>query len=172
MKKSHLIIAILFSFLIASCSSNDDSENNSNGGFNIGGVYYNTPYAYINDENTQTNAPSDLAIILSNKDLTPDEIASGINIMYVDYSGVDFTTGAKDLLNYRITENASRSGGFITGGIRLLEDNFGSNVNATQISFTINAITSTTLDIEFSFTREDGTLITGSYSGNYTNVSN
>lgn len=173
MKKLHLLSGIILAFLITACSSNNEPEGNSNnGGFSIGSIYYSTPYVYINDENTQTNHPSDLAIILSNKDLTPDEIASGINYMYVDYRGIDFDTGTKDLLNYRITENASRSGGLIYGGTRLLEDNFGSTVNATQISFTINTITSTTLDVEFSFTREDGTVITGSYSGSYVNVSN
>lgn len=171
MKKLNLLYAVIFGLIILSCTSNDDNQNDNNGGILIGNTYYNMPYAYINDENILNNDPSDLAIILSNEDLLPENIDSGINIMYVDYRGVDFDAGSKDLLNYRITENASRVNSFIQGGDRLLEDNFNSNLNATQINFTINSITDTYINVVFSFTREDGLLISGNYSGTYTNVS-
>ncbi|PHR68801.1 MAG: hypothetical protein COA67_12145 [Lutibacter sp.] len=172
MKKLNLIIGFLIALSIISCSSDDNKEESQNqGGILIGNIYYDTPYAYINDENTLNSNPSDLAVILSNKELLPDNIDSGINILYVDYRGVDFEVGSKDLLNYRITKNASRVNGLIQGGERLLEDNFNSDVNATQINFKINSISSTNIDVEFSFTREDGLLISGSYSGTYVNVS-
>ncbi len=159
--------------LILSCSSDDENnnENQIKGGIQVGNVFYETPYVYLNDENLIDDFPSDLAIIMSNKYLLVENIEDGINYMYVDYSGVDFESGEKELLNYRITENASRVNNFIEGGVRLLEDNYGSDVNASEISFIINSITSETIDFEFTFTREDGELITGYYSGDYTDVS-
>lgn len=172
MKKLNLLFGILIGLSIISCSSNDkNDENLIKGGIQIGDVFYETPYVYLNDENINDNNPSDLAIIMSNKYLLVENIESGINYMYIDYFGIDFESGQKELLNYRITENASRVNNFIEGGVRLLEDNYGSDLNATQISFTINSITTQTIDFQFSFTRKDGELISGYYSGEYTDVS-
>ncbi|MFL0354788.1 hypothetical protein [Xanthomarina sp. GH4-25] len=175
MKKLNLLFGLFIGLTILSCSSDDEnnneSENQIKGGIQIGEVFFETPYVYINDENINDNNPSDLAIIMSNKYLLVDNIESGINYMYVDYLGVDFESGQKELLDYRITENASRVNNLIEGGVRLLEDNFGSDLNATEISFIINSITTQTIDFQFSFTREDGELISGYYSGDYTDVS-
>lgn len=174
MNKLNLLIGFFIGITILSCSSdndNNESENQIKGGIQIGEVFFETPYVYINDENIYNNNPSDLAIIMSNKYLLVENIESGINYMYVDYLGVDFESGQKELLDYRITENASRVNNFIQGGVRLLEDNYGSDLNATEISFIINSITTQTIDFQFSFTREDGQLISGYYSGDYTDVS-
>lgn len=169
MKKLGLLLTL--SLLFNSCSKNDE-ENQTYGHFKVGDVIYNVTYAYINDENTLNDRPSDLAFILSNKDLTPDNISSGINIIYVDYRGIDFEAGSKDLLDYRITKDASRVNGLINGGNKLLDNSFNSNLDAIQKDFVVNSISSTEIDIQFSFTREDGVLITGGYIGNFTNVSN
>ena len=169
MKKLNLFIGILIGLTALSCSSND--ENQIKGGIQVGNIFYETPYVYLNDENLINDFPSDLAIIMSNKYLLVENIEDRINYMYVDYSGVDFESGEKELLNYRITENASRVNNLIKGGVRLLEDNYGSDVNASEVSFIINSITSETIDFEFTFTREDGELISGYYSGDYTDVS-
>jgi len=126
---------------------------------------------YLNDENINNNNPSDLAIIMSNKYLLVENIDSGINYMYVDYLGVDFESGQKELLNFRITENASRVSGFMKDGVRLLEDNYNSEVNATGISFIINSITALSINFQFSVTREDDVLISGNYSREYTDLS-
>ncbi len=172
MKTINLICRILIGLFISSCATDDNQvEITNEGGIQIGNTYLNTPHAYINDENTLNDNPSDLAIILSNKDLLRDNIDSGIDILYVDYRGVDFEIGTKELLNYRVTENASKSNGYIQGGNRLLEDTYNSDLNATEISFTINSISTTNIDFEFSFIREDGLLFSGNYSGSYTNVS-
>ena len=174
MNKLNLLFGLFIGLTILSCSSdgdNNESENQIKGGIHVGEVFFETPYVYINDENINDNRPSDLAVIMSNKYLLVENIESGINYMYIDYLGVDFESGQKELLNYRITENASRVNSFIVGGVRLLEDTFRSDLNATEISFVINSITNQTIDFQFSFTREDGELISGYYSGDYTDVS-
>ena len=78
--------------LILSCSSDDENnnENQIKGGIQVGNVFYETPYVYLNDENLIDDFPSDLAIIMSNKYLLVENIEDGINYMYVDYSG-DYT---------------------------------------------------------------------------------
>ena len=174
MNKLNLLFGLFIGLTILSCSSdgdNNESENLIKGGIRVGEVFFETPYVYINDENINDSRPSDLAVIMSNKYLLVENIESGINYIYIDYLGVDFESGEKELLNYRITENASRANNLIVGGVRLLEDNFGSDLNATEISFVINSITNQTIDFQFSFTREDGELISGYYSGDYTDVS-
>ena len=175
MKNLKFLFALFIALTITSCTSDAtaiiDNQTEIKGGIQIGSVFIETPYVYINDENIVNNNPSDLAIIMSNKFLLVENIDAGIDYMYVDYLGVNFESGSKELLNYRITKNASRVNNFIQGGSRFLEDNLGSNLNATEISFVINSISSEIIDFQFSFTRLDGVLITGYYSGDYTVVS-
>lgn len=172
MKNLNFTYTILIALFILSCSTNDnDDKNDNNDGFQIGNKYFNTPHVYLNDENTSTNDPSDLAIILSNKYLLVENIESGVDYLYIDYRGVDFEIGEKELLDYRITENASRKNNLMNGGTRLLDNAYNSGLNATQISFEINSLSSTDIDLEYSFTREDGVIISGNYSGEYINVS-
>jgi len=158
-------LVILLCITILSCSTNENNDENPDEG-----SFFSPPHAYIYDENIVDDHESDLAIMLSNKDLLPDNISSGINILYVDYRGVDFDSGEKELYNYRITENASRVNGYIQGGTRLLEDNYNSDLNASQISFTINSISSTNISFTYSFTRLDGEIFSGNYSGAYINL--
>ena len=154
---------VILCMIILSCSTNDNENP-------IQDNFFSPTHAYIYDENIVDDDASDLAIMLSNKDLLPDNISSGINILYVDYRGVDFESGEKLLINYRITENASRVNGYIQGGTRLLEDNYNSDLNASQISFTINSISSTNISFTYSFTRLDGEIFSGNYSGTYVNL--
>lgn len=155
---------VILCMITLSCSTNNNDEKSDQENF------FSPTHAYIYDENIVDDNESDLAIMLSNKDLLPDNIPSGINILYVDYRGVDFDSGEKELINYRITENASRVNGYIQGGTRLLEDNYNSNLNASQISFTINSISSTNISFTYSFTRLDGKIFSGNYSGTYVNL--
>ena len=175
MKNFKFLFVLLLGFTIASCTSDDTTiiknQTEIKGGIQIGSDFIETPYVYINDENITNDNPCDLAIIMSNTFLLVENIDAGIDYMYVDYLGVNFASGPKELLNYRITKNASRVNNLIQGGNRLLEDNLGSNLNATEISFVINSISSEVIDFQFSFTRLDGVLITGYYSGDYTVLS-
>lgn len=161
---------VLFIFSCSTNGNDDKEKNNSDNGFHIGNKFFNTPHVYLNDENTNTDDPSDLAIILSNKYLLVESIESGIDYLYVDYRGINFDTGEKELWDYRMTENASRANNFMQGGTRLLDNAYNSNLNATQISFIINTLSATNIDLEYSFTREDGELINGKYSGEYINI--
>lgn len=77
-KFAFLFITTLF---ITSCSSDDSSDNTPNEPENqvlFNGTSYSITTAWINDENTTTNDPSEIGINLSNK--TTAEINSGIDI--------------------------------------------------------------------------------------------
>lgn len=173
MRIQQFILLIICTSLVFSCSNDDENTipHSNNNGFTVGDSFFAGNFVYLNDENIVNNNPSDLAIILSDTFLLEDNIDGGINYMYVDYSGIDFEIGEKVLLDYRITENASRVNGWIEGGNKLLDNASNTGLTATQINFTVNSITDNTINFDFSFTREDGEIIEGQYSGEYTNVS-
>ena len=163
---------LLFSILILSCSS-DDSSGNSNqnqNGFTFNGTFYEVQTVYINDENTTDNNPSDIGFSLVNKKSA--EINSGNDLnnvatLYFDFNAVNVEqTTYTNILDYNGKINANRTSGSITGGTEILSDNE-TTLQANNISVTINSITSTTVNFNFSFTRTDGQTISGQYNGNY-----
>ena len=176
MRKLNLFFCLLTALMILSCSTSDENEDQPStdqNGFEIENTFFSTSIAYINDENTDDDQPSDLAIILTNKDLLNNtNIESGLNYLYIDFSGVNFDAGSKTIRDYRITENASYNGSIIEDGNTILDDSFESGYNATASSLIINSVSSTSIDFDFSFTREDGEIISGGYSGAFTDLSN
>ena len=158
--------------IILSCSSDDNSNNENINGFEIEGSFFETSIAYLYDENISNDSPNDLAIILSNKSLLNGDINSGLTFFYLDFNGVDFQVGTKEVLDYRILENATLSNDLVQGGNTILDDDDNSGFNATLSKLIINSISSTNIDFEFSFTREDGEVISGNYSGTYTDIDN
>ena len=88
MKNLKFLFALFIGLFITSCSTDAttiiDNEVEIKRGIQIGSVFIETPYVYINDENIIDNNPSDLAIIMSNKFLLVENIDAGIDYMYVD----------------------------------------------------------------------------------------
>lgn len=169
-------ILLLSALLVFSCTSDDSNENNngnnnSNNGFTFNGMSFSVSNVYINDENTTNNNPSDIAIIMSNINLLIDSQSNGVDYVYFDYQGVGLETGTlTNISDYTILENASFENSEIESGNTILDDTE-SGFMATSTTVNINSLSSSQIDFDFSFTREDGEIINGNYSGNYTDIS-
>ena len=167
------ILILLFSALLAfSCSSDDSNENNnSNNEFTFNGMSFSISNVYLNDENTTDNNPSDIAIIMSNINLLTENQSNGVNYIYFDFQGVELETGAlTNISDYTILENASFENSEIDNGNTILDDTE-NGFMALSTTININCLSSNQIDFDFSFTREDGEIINGNYSGNYTDIS-
>ena len=169
------ISILLFCALIAfSCSSDDDNNegnNNSNNAFTFNETSFNISNVFLNDENTTDNNPSDIAIIMSNINLLTESQPNGVHYVYFDFQGVELETGAiNNISDYTILENASFTNSEIDNGNTILDDTL-NGFTATNTTVNINSLSSSQIDFDFSFTREDGEIVTGNYSGNYTDIS-
>lgn len=176
--KTTSFAALFFSIaLLSSCSSDDSSENNSNPNENqnqitFNGESYELKSAWINDENTTDNQPSDIGINLSNKTVSEnssDNDLSNITAIYFDFTDTELQEITyTDITDYEISVGGTRSNGnFMPGTILLSDNDSNSNVYASNSTVTINNLTTTTVDLTFSFTRNDGQIISGSYNGTY-----
>ncbi len=167
------------SIFISSCSSDDDSSTNVDDNpnvitnkFTFEGQSYELKGASIYDENTSTNEPSDIGFNLYNKSIT--EINNGndldnIATIYFDFSEVDLQeTTYSEILDYDVSVNGSfTNGNFTPGTVLLSDDNPDADIYAQNSTVTINDLTDSTVDLTFSFTRNDGKTITGNYNGDY-----
>lgn len=163
--------------LLSSCSSDDSAENNSNPNENqnqitFNGESYELKSAFINDENTTDNNPSDIGINLSNKTISETNSGndlSNITTIYFDFTDTELQeTTYTDITDYEISVGGTLTSGSFTPGTILLSDNdSNSNIYASNSAVTINDLTTTTVDLTFSFTRNDGQTISGSYNGTY-----
>lgn len=92
---------------------------------------------------------------------------SNVATLYFDFNAVNVEqTTYTNISDYNGKINANRTSGSITGGTEILSDNE-TTLQANNINVTINSITSTTVNFNFSFTRTDGQTISGQYNGNY-----
>ena len=174
MKKLNLLIGILTAFIILSCSSDDngDQPTANQNGFNFNGTFFSTQYAFVSDENIADDTPSDISIVLSNVNPLQTSVSSGVNYVFFDFEAVELEPGTiTEFPDYRILENANLSNFEISGGNTVLDDTQ-SGFMTTSSSVTINSISNINIDFDFSFTREDGQVISGNYSGTYVDLSN
>jgi len=160
---------------VSSCSSDDSSDKTPNEPENkiiFNGTSYSLVTAWINDENTTTNDPSDIGFNLFNKsteDINSGNDLTGLTAIYFDFSEVVLQeTTYTDILDYDISINGTlTNGNYTPGTILLSDDDSNSDIYASSSSVTINDFTATTVDLTFSFTRNDGQIISGNFSGNY-----
>lgn len=174
-KKIKFAVLLTVVSFISSCSSDDNSNNTQNQPENevtFNGTSYSITTAWINDENTTTNDPSEIGVNLSNK--TTEEINSGndltnITRVYFDFDDVTVQeTTYTQITDYDFSINGTVTNGVFDAGTVLLSDNDPqSDFYASSGLVTINSISESTVDLEFTFTRNDGQVISGSYIGNY-----
>ena len=168
-------LILLFTIsLVFSCSSDEDNieeNNNPTNSFTFNGTSFSVANVFLNDENTTDNNSSDIAIIMSNINLLTESQPNGVNYIYFDFQGVELQTGTiRNISDYTILENASFINSEIDNGDIILDDTV-SGFTATNTTVNVNSISSSQINFDFSFTREDGQIITGNYSGNYTDIS-
>jgi hypothetical protein len=108
---------------------------------------------------------------MSNVDVLSEDQVNNVTFLYFDFQGVDLEVGEiTSISDYRISTNANSNNSEISGGTTVLDDTE-SGFQVIETSIKIIALDSNQIDIEFSFTREDGEVISGNYSGNYTDLS-
>lgn len=166
--------------IILSCSSDDDlNSNNSQSGFNYNSAFYSTSELYlnyINDEPIDTS----ISLIMVNENLIEDCEHSDLNYVLLQFSTssadvtleeMTYTDTEYDFFDYVIFKNGIFSGDCeLMDSDMILNDSM-NNLLAESISLTINSINENSLDLNFSITMEDGSIIDGNYTGNYTDVS-
>ncbi|MFD1095598.1 hypothetical protein [Salegentibacter chungangensis] len=175
MKKALLLLILLIPFL--SCSPEEETTGGNNqpkNGFNFEGEFYPTDFAYFRDDNTVDDEPQEIAIVLGNIDFLKDSQDSGVNFIYLEVFQATLETGTLSSLNeYGIYYNTAFRDSKIdeeTGEMVLNDDLNGGK--ARSIAVNIIEFTASRLHMEFSFTREDGKTVTGTYNGTYTDMSN
>ncbi len=172
MKKLNLLFAIFIGLSILSCSSDDDNDPiQNNNGFIVSTDFSNTDKAYYISSESDSNEIGLISIILTNVEVETTQ-ANDVNYVSFNITGSDLQTGNYSYsdLNYNIFKNSILNGDNLSGGEIVLEEGE-IGYEAISGNLTINSFTTTSMNIEFSFTREDGEIITGSYLGNYSDIS-
>jgi hypothetical protein len=182
MKKIKLFTILIISLLTSSCASDDNQDQNPDNqiGFNYNNTFYSTTTLYLNyTDSGPTN--SSISLIMVNKNLRQNCEANEVNYVLIEFatSSLDiileqktYTSSEYNFFDYVVFENGVfNSDCDLTESDMILNDSM-NNLKASPITLTINSIDSNNINLNFSLTREDGTIISGNYSGNYTDVSN
>lgn len=173
------LVALLLACLLVSCSADDGdgiSDETSNE-FTFNGVSYNLVSAIITDENTSTNDPSDISISLFNKtsaEITGNGDLNDISFVYFNFEDVTIqNTTYTQIEDYDVSIDGSVvDSEFYHGTVLLSDDDSESDVFAQSASVTVTNFTQFNIAFTFTFTRNDGEIISGSYDGNYYMPSN
>ena len=165
--------ALLFTLILFNCSpDNNSSPEEDNNEFTFNGVTYDLVSAIIVDENTSTNDPSEISISLFNKtstEITNNGDLSDINHVYFEFEDTTIqNTTYTQIEDYDVSINSSIVDSEFNPGTILLDDNDSeSDVYAQSASITVTNFTEFNIVFTFTFTRNDGQVISGSYDGNY-----
>ncbi|PHR98643.1 MAG: hypothetical protein COA80_05035 [Leeuwenhoekiella sp.] len=164
--------------ILGACSSDDDSNVQETiedpvNAFVFDGMLFDVQTLWIFDENTSTDEPSKIGFNFFNK--TTEQISSGEDLQ--DVVAIYFAL-TDDVLKSVSYENASDYEFFVDGTVSGGSYDRGTSIlnyaettqQATEIQVTINTLSETEISIDFSFTRNDGKVIYGNYSGTYLNL--
>lgn len=164
----------MLSIALVSCSSDDTSSipDETNNEFTFNGTTYNLVSAIIVDENTANNDPSDISISLFNKtstEITGNNDLSDITYMYFDFQDTTIqNTTYTNIQDYDVSINGTIvNSEFTPGTVLLSDDDPQSDVYAQSGTVTVTNFTQFNIVFTFTFTRNDGQVISGSYNGNY-----
>lgn len=168
------LFTLLFAIVVMACSpdnSNNNPEEDTNE-FTFNGVTYNLVSAIVTDENTSTNDPSEIGISLFNKtstEITNNGDLSNVTYVYFDFEDITIqNTTYSQIEDYDISINSSFvDNDFNPGTILLSDADSDADVYAQSGSVTVTNFTAFNIAFTFTFTRNDGQIITGSYDGNY-----
>lgn len=168
------ILVLMLSTALVSCSSDDTSSipDETNNAFTFNGTAYNLVSAIIVDENTANNDPSDISISLFNKssaEITGNNDLSDITYLYFDFQDTTIqNTTYTNIQDYDVSINGTIvNSEFTTGTVLLSDDDPQSDVYAQSGTVTVTNFTQFNIVFTFTFTRNDGQVISGSYDGNY-----
>ncbi|NRA93667.1 MAG: hypothetical protein HRU26_13490 [Psychroserpens sp.] len=172
MKQFKLVLTLVLSLVVLSCSSDDDSSNDDiQNGFSFNGIFYGTNFAFVGDENTIDDTPADISITIANENPFITSAAFPVHTVFFSFEAVDLEPGTITVLSeYNGIINATLDDFDLDDGQSILED-FEGGLQASATTVTINSVSDTNISFSFSFTREDGEVLSGNYSGTYINIS-
>jgi len=168
------LLALLCAVLLVACSPEDSTTNSeeTTNEFVFNSVTYNLVTAIVTDENTTTNDPSEIGISLFNKsssEITSNGDLDNVSYVYFDFDDVTIQNRTYNQIDdYDISINGSIVDSEFNPGTILLSDNDSeSDVYAQSGLVTVTNFTQYNIAFTFTFTRNDGQVISGSYNGNY-----
>jgi len=172
------IIAVFAICILYSCSDDEGLRDLGRYGFSYNSQFYVLNSASYVDENVEDETtPSTLSIALSNVNLATSNATSNVTKLYFDFEGITLEEGEiAEIQDYSIeiggsfvpnTEDANYT--YVNGTFLL--NSLQPGLTATEKTVTITELTESTISLTFSFTRADGQLFSGNYSGVYTDNS-
>jgi len=165
---------LLVTLTFFACSPEDNSsipEEDTNE-FTFNGETYNLTSVIISDENTSSDEPSTIGISIFNKtssEITGNSDLEALTFVYFDLNAVNIqNTTYSDINDYNISIDGTILDSEFSPGTVLLSDNDpDANVYAQSGTVTVTNFTEFNIVFSFTFTRNDGQVIFGSYDGNY-----
>lgn len=172
------IVAVFTICILFSCSDDEGNRDLARYGFNYNSQFYALNTASYVDGNIEDEiTPSTLSIALSNVNLATSDATSNVTKLYFDFSGISLEEGEiAEIQNYSVeiggsfVPNSEDENFTYVNGTFLL-NSAQSGLTATEKSVTITSLTESNISLTFSFTRTDGQVFAGSYSGLYTDDS-
>jgi len=172
-KLPHLLV-LFCTLILCACSSDDNNTISEEriSEFTFNGETYDLVSAIITDENTSSDNPNEIGISLFNK--TSDEVTGNGDVNDVSYVYFEFVdsniqnTTYNQIEDYNISINGTFANDeFDPGTILLSDSDSEADVYAQSGSVTVTNYTQFNIAFTFSFTRNDGQIISGSYDGQH-----
>ncbi|WP_225035728.1 hypothetical protein [Winogradskyella sp. SM1960] len=176
-KLKHLTLLTVFTILTVSCSSDDDNSGfNNDKSITVGESAYEMKSALVE------HAPNSVFLSLTNK--AGSELEAGLNgttLNDLDFFSVTITSAFLTETTYDLSDmaylNFSTEGDLIGAELENETTQFylgdgTSDLRIVDGSITITSYTEDFISLNFNFTRNDDTEITGTYEGNFMFISN
>lgn len=174
------ISALLVFCILFSCSDDDGARELAKYGFNYNSQFYVLNTASYVDENVEDEiTPSNLSIVLSNVNLTTSNAISNVTKLQFDFNGITLEKGTiAEITNYSIQINGffvknTEDENYTYNNGTFLLNSLDPSLIATEKTVTIDDVnlTDSTISLTFSFTRADGQIFSGTYTGLFTDDS-
>ena len=169
----HLLV-LAFTIVLTSCSSDDYNATpiEDTNQFTFDNDTYDLVSAIVTDANASSNETGQIGIRLFNKtsaEITSNSDLNDITYVYFEVQDVNLQALTYTEINaYDVSINGSViDSEFNAGTILLSANDPESDVYAQSASITITNFTAFNIDFTFTFTRNDGQVVSGRYNGNY-----
>lgn len=175
-KLNTLVILFCLALTVISCSSDDDNNTEESQSTNV--ITLNNETYVVNTVFVEPSIGDNTFVSFINKTETEfiDAIYSGTQLDNVNVFTIrinqsplgEQTYSFSDMPSFEFEVNSQMINGELEDGTLLLDkNNADTNLSASTGSLTLDLYTTDQIEINFQFTRNDGTIINGTYKGNY-----
>ncbi|HEU4497596.1 MAG TPA: hypothetical protein VFR70_11140 [Flavobacterium sp.] len=176
MKNIFKAASILGLLLFISCSEDEKGRDLGQNGFMNDETFYVLNSAFVNDQNTANQLPSPISVTLSNVNLADSSAVSNIARLYFKFNGVALAPGTvATISDYYLQIQGSFQPVAGTANFTYVNGTYLLNsaqpqLEAAQKTVTINSVAANRVDLTFEFTRNDGKVFSGKYSGTFSDA--